>query len=247
MKPETTFYTPYGSIELHRDPSSQNSQLRAWDAADEYLLSHVDGNQLLDSAKHILVFNDGFGALSLGLSKSPTLTDAKITVVSDSVITHAAIQANAERNALDQQHLHIKNSFEFSALAAELAYDLVIVKVPKSLSQLEDNLRRIRSKVSINTPLIAAGMVKNVHSSTMQLFETTIGETTSSLAKKKARLIFSSASSETDNVMPQPAEVFSASAQTCKTEQDVLLASYPGIFCHGNLATPPETSSFSLR
>ncbi|MET7534557.1 50S rRNA methyltransferase, partial [Streptomyces goshikiensis] len=34
--------TPFGSYELTRFPEDPRDRLRAWDAADEYLLHHLD-------------------------------------------------------------------------------------------------------------------------------------------------------------------------------------------------------------
>jgi 16S rRNA (guanine1207-N2)-methyltransferase len=56
---------------------------------------------------------------------------------------------------------------------------------------LEDQLHRIRPMLAKSTTIIAAGMTKHIHMSTMSLFEKIIGPTKTSLAFKKSRLIFS--------------------------------------------------------
>lgn len=56
---------------------------------------------------------------------------------------------------------------------------------------LEDQLIRIKPFISSSTTFVAAGMVKSIHTSTLKLFEKYIGPTKTSLARKKARLIFS--------------------------------------------------------
>ncbi|WP_315981168.1 hypothetical protein [Aliamphritea spongicola] len=63
--------------------------------------------------------------------------------------------------------------------------DLVILKITKSLAQLEDQLHRIRPLLSENTRVLAAGMVKAIHTSTLDLFGKIIGPTHTSLAKKR--------------------------------------------------------------
>jgi 16S rRNA (guanine1207-N2)-methyltransferase len=68
---------------------------------------------------------------------------------------------------------------------------IVLIKLPKSLAMLEDQLHRIRPLLDVQTTIIAAAMTKNVHNSTLELFEKIIGPTTSSRAQKKSRLIFS--------------------------------------------------------
>lgn len=68
--------------------------------------------------------------------------------------------------------------------------DLLIVRVPKSLALLEDQLHRLAPAVHAGTVVVGTGMVKEIHTSTLKLFEQIIGDTKTSLAVKKARLIF---------------------------------------------------------
>ena len=83
--------------------------------------------------------------------------------------------------------VNIKSSIE----TPEGKYGFVVIKIPKSLALLEDQLIRIKPFVTTATIIIAAGMAKSIHTSTLKLFEKYIGLTKTSLAKKKARLIFS--------------------------------------------------------
>lgn len=197
MPPETTFSTPHKTLNLCRYPKRPDEKLRAWDAADEYVLSHIVEQALTQKTKKILVYNDGFGALSLGLSQFPEFLNSKFSLVSDSVISHSAIAANATANKIDPAIFELQYSHEFSRLKSDENYDLVVIKIPKSLAQLEDNLRRIRCNASENTQIVGVGMVKHVHNSTLTLFEQCLGVTKTSLAKKKARLIFSTANEDT--------------------------------------------------
>jgi 16S rRNA (guanine1207-N2)-methyltransferase len=68
--------------------------------------------------------------------------------------------------------------------------DALLVRVPKSLALLEDQLLRLAPSVHPGTLVIGAGMVKEIHTSTLQLFERILGPTRTSLARRKARLIF---------------------------------------------------------
>ncbi len=239
MPPEINFETPSGVLNLYRFPIDPQQKLRAWDAADEYVLSHLEDAPADQQRNRILVLGDAFGAMSLGLSlslsKDQSSQNSKITVVSDSAVAHSAIAANAAENEIDTKNINLISSIGFSELAEESTYDLVIVKIPKSLAQLEDSLSRIQTRVTADTQIIGAGMVKTVHNSTLALFEKYIGQTTSSLAKKKARLIFASAEAYKAEIGPVPAKVFTVSAHISKTPDDLTLASYPGVFCHGSL------------
>lgn len=172
---------PQGEFRLNRYPVRENELLRAWDAADEYLLNYIHDEIDLQKKANILIINDSFGALATSLA------DYNITIWTDSWISMQGIQQNLESNEITAGNINIKNSIE----NPEGEYDLVIIKIPKSLAFLEDQLARLKPVISSSTIFIAAGMVKSIHTSTLKLFEKYIGLTKTSLAKKKARLIFS--------------------------------------------------------
>ena len=71
----TSFATPWGALDLTRFPADPRERLRAWDAADEYLLRHLAGEA--DSAdgvatelagRRIAVLGDRWGALPTALA-----------------------------------------------------------------------------------------------------------------------------------------------------------------------------------
>jgi 16S rRNA (guanine1207-N2)-methyltransferase len=222
------------SLRLRRYPLRRDQLLRAWDAADEYLLSTILASTEVP-AREILVVNDAFGALSLGLRQLPELAASRVTVMSDSVIAHQALALNAADNVIDPESLSLYSSLALSKQPLHTTYDLVLIKIPKSLAQLEDNLRRIRPRLSDKARVIGAGMTKNVHNSTLALFEQTIGATRSSRAHKKARLIFAAPQASTAQIAPADPAYFAISADSTGTGTPLVLASYPGVFCHGSL------------
>ncbi|BBB27622.1 methyltransferase [Amphritea japonica] len=176
--------TPQGDFELSRFPIRSKETLRAWDAADEYLIKVLHEEQLLTSDSNVLILNDSFGALSCSFSAT------RPVVVSDSFIAYQGLLENLQRNNIDQNNIEFRDSLrEYGEV--DQPYNLVLLKITKSLAQLEDQLHRIRPHIDKNTRIIASGMVKGIHNSTLQLFESIIGTTTTSLARKKARLIFS--------------------------------------------------------
>ena len=71
------FVSPVGSLQLERYPQSSDRSLRAWDAADEYLLDYLveqgmaDTNSGQGEGKRALLVNDTFGACLLYTSPSP--------------------------------------------------------------------------------------------------------------------------------------------------------------------------------
>ena len=175
-----TLESPQGRFELARFPLQVNEPLRAWDAADEYLLQQFTQQYGDGFSGRILILNDGFGALSVALSEhAPVMS-------TDSWLAHQGCLANLQNNGISEQSVTILNSLQ----APEGEFDLVLIKLPKSQAMLEHQLHKIRAHLHKDSVIIAAGMAKVIHTSTLKLFERIVGPTTTSLAKKKARLIF---------------------------------------------------------
>ena len=175
------FETPHGDFSLNRYPIQKDDQLRAWDAADEYLLFDLQEQQLLTESSNVLIINDGFGALSVSLASH------KPTSISDSYLSQQAILENLKLNKLNTVQITLQNTLQ----PLNGIYDLVLIKVPKNLAMLEDELFRIRNHCDENTAILAGAMSKHIHTSTLKLFENIIGPTKSTLARKKSRLIIS--------------------------------------------------------
>lgn len=167
---------------LDRFPTGQvNRSLQAWDAADEYILNYLAQEALTNSKKNILIFNDNFGALSCNL------TNHKLYCVNDSFLSHQGIAHNLEQNALSVSDVTFLNSLD--ELPKNI--DLVLYKIPKSKGLLCQQLSNIKQQLQDNIVFIAADRAKEIHSSTLKTFEQYLGTTKTSLAVKKARLVFS--------------------------------------------------------
>ncbi len=195
-----TFKTPQGDFSLARYPQHKKQTLRAWDAADEYLLQYIDVEyNSADNVPRILIVNDSFGALTIALQMF------KPDVQLDSYLAEQGLINNFQLNNIDLTNITLLNSM----MPLKGHYDLVIIKVPKSHAYLEDILYKIQPHINPQSKIIAAAMAKNIHSSTLKLFEKIIGETSTSLAKKKARLIFSSFTNNkvTDSPYPKQFEL----------------------------------------
>ena len=61
--------SPFAQLDLIRQPEQHNDPLQAFDAADEYLLSHL-AQQQPSAATRVLVLNDSFGALAGGSDRA---------------------------------------------------------------------------------------------------------------------------------------------------------------------------------
>ncbi|WP_370072366.1 methyltransferase [Streptacidiphilus sp. MAP5-3] len=194
----TSLALPHGpELELRRFPVDPRDRLRAWDAADEYLLHHLaetaDAAQPLASAP--VVLGDRWGALATALATdlaadlaTDLATDPAVRPVqiTDSYLAQRATEANLARNGLAADAVRLLSSRE----TPPERVDLLLVRVPKSLALLEDQLLRLAPAVHPGTVVVGTGMVTEIHTSTLQLFERILGPTRTSLARRKARLIF---------------------------------------------------------
>jgi 23S rRNA (guanine1835-N2)-methyltransferase len=166
---------------LDRFPTGQvNRSLQAWDAADEYIISYLEQQSLSDSKQKILIFNDNFGAITCNL------TEHQLFCVNDSFLSHQGIELNLEQNGLSNQDVTLLTSLD--ELPSDI--DIVLYKIPKGKGLLCQQLSQIKQHLSKDVVFIASDRAKEIHSSTLKLFEQYLGTTKTSLAVKKARLVF---------------------------------------------------------
>lgn len=111
-------------------PMPEETPLQAWEAADEYLLQQVE-----QPSGPVLIFNDSFGALACALA------DVRPVSVNDSFIAHQATRHNLRLNDIDDSLVTMQDSL--SPLPA--APELVLMKIPKQLALLEQQLRAAKS------------------------------------------------------------------------------------------------------
>lgn len=180
---------PQGRFNLRRLPLRRHELLRAFDAADEYALYYLAEAQLPADTR-LLIVNDGFGALALALHRF------KPVAISDSYLSHQATQMNFSANGLSIDDIRMMTSLE----SPGQIFDVVLIKSPKTLSLLEYQLIALRPFMTPETRIVTAGMAKNLSPTVWRLLERIIGSTTSSLTRKKARLIFSAP----DDTIPLP-------------------------------------------
>ncbi|MEL7439719.1 MAG: methyltransferase, partial [Pseudomonadota bacterium] len=172
------------SLTLHRFPKRSNETLQAWDAGDEYLINHVEEMALPDN-QNIVVINDNFGALACWFSDKHN-----VTLMSDSFISHKGAQQNLADNQCNQV------SFLSTMDDIPENTDLVLMQLPKSNRHLVWLLSQLRKALPASCPIVAVNKAKEIHTSTLKLFEKYLGETKTSLAWKKHRLVFSSANAQ---------------------------------------------------
>ncbi|MGR4878707.1 methyltransferase [Streptomyces sp. LARHCF249] len=227
--------TPFGSYELTRFPEDPRDRLRAWDAADEYLLRHLDagtgerGPVDLAGAGQITVLGDRWGALTTALAAY------RPTQITDSSLTRSATAANLDRNGIGTSKATVTLLTTQDPPPEKI--DVLLVRVPKSLALLEDQLHRLAPHVHAGTVVVGAGMVKEIHTSTLRLFERILGPTKTSLAEKKARLIFCTPSTPgaARPTTPGPWPVTYTVDQDAGSASGLTVVNHAGIFCADRL------------
>ncbi|MEQ7921056.1 methyltransferase [Xanthomonas sp. WHRI 1810A] len=182
----------FAQLDLIRQPEQSDDPLQAFDAADEYLLNHL-AEHGLNLQDRVLILNDSFGALAVSLAPHATVVSS-----TDSFLGVQALSKNLVRNnqAFDAVPV-IPASEPLTGL-----FDWVLIRVPKTLALLEEQLIRLQGKLAPGARVIAAAMIKHLPRSAGELLEEYVGPVQASLAVKKARLLF--ATPEDKPVQPSP-------------------------------------------
>lgn len=147
------------------------------DAADAYLLRHLEDAEPFGE---VVVLGDREGALLAELAERAGPT--RLTLITDSFT--ALEKARAK---LGDDRVRLLSTRD----EPPERIDVLLVRVPKSLALLEDQLHRLGPRLHERSLVVGTGKVTEIHTSTLELFERLVGPTRTSLAQRKARLIFS--------------------------------------------------------
>lgn len=187
----TRLQHPFGELELHCYPRRKQELLQAWDGADKLLLAYIAEHY--PAPQKILIVNERFGGTCLALQQA----GHHISLWGDSALSAWGIRENAATNTLSAPDY-------IACTEAPPQADIVLMRLPKSLSLLRYQLQTLRFH-SQPQAIIGAGMVKHLGKSLFAEFEQQCGELRSSLAKYKARLLIAD-SEDFAKAKAQPAE-----------------------------------------
>jgi 23S rRNA (guanine1835-N2)-methyltransferase len=186
--------TPFARLDLIRQPEQSNEPLQAFDAADEYLLNHLAQRQPA-ACTRVLVLNDSFGALAASLAGK-----VQVTSSGDSFLAFQGLEKNLARNG-----------HAFDAVPTVPAhqpftgpFDQVLIRVPKTLALLEEQLIRLQGQLAPGAQVVAGAMIKHLPRAAGDLLERYIGPVQASLAVKKARLLVATVEPKPVAVSPYP-------------------------------------------
>ena len=164
---------------LRRRPDVETAELRAWDAADRYLLDTAEP-RLREESRDVVVIDDTHGALSLG---AVALGAAHVRVHQDSLVARRALEANA-RAAGPTAITHC----ELADVVTDDAR-LILVRLPRSLDRLDAIARAVARRAHPDAVLLAGNMVKHMTSTQNDVLRRSWERVDVSLARQKARLL----------------------------------------------------------
>ncbi|MFJ2366530.1 methyltransferase [Pseudomonas sp. NPDC087697] len=210
--------SPFAQLDLIRQPEQQNEPLQAFDAADEYLLNHL-AEQQPNADTRVLVLNDSFGALAASL-----VGKVQVTSSGDSFLAAQALEKNLIRNGLPFDAVSVLPA------SAPLVgpFDRVLIRVPKTLALLEEQLIRLRDQLAPDAQVVAAAMVKHLPRAAGDLLERYIGPVQASLAVKKARLLIATLDARQPAQSPYP-------TRYKLDEPAIELLNHANVFCREGL------------
>lgn len=146
------------------------------DAADDYVLGQLSETGA-DLSGTVVVLGDRTGELVRGLAALDE--SCHPVLITDSYLASRTPGAGTAAQVLTTQD------------EPPQRIDVLVVRIPKSLALLEDQLHRLAPRLHADSVVVGTGKVTEIHTSTLALFEQLIGPTRTSLAVRKARLIFS--------------------------------------------------------
>ncbi|WP_448120584.1 methyltransferase [Pseudomonas veronii] len=210
--------SPFAQLDLIRQPEQHNDPLQAFDAADEYLLSYL-AEQQPNAATRVLVLNDSFGALAASLEGH-----VQVTSSGDSFLAAQGLEKNLLRNGKAFDAV----SFIPASQVPVGPFDRVLIRVPKTLALLEEQLIRLQGQLAPDAEVIAAAMVKHLPRAAGELLEQYIGPMHASLAIKKARLLIATVGERPAAVSPYP-------TRYALDTPAIALLNHANVFCRESL------------
>lgn len=162
---------------LRRRPDVEAPELRAWDAADRYLLDTAAS--LARAASTVVVVDDTHGALALG---ALTLGAPSVRVHQDSLVAQHALDANAGALAPRITHHSLETVMATHA-------PLALLRLPRSLDRLDAVARHLAAHAHPDAVLVAGNMLKHMTPSQNEALRASFERVDVSLARGKARLL----------------------------------------------------------
>lgn len=201
---------------LRRRPDIATAELRAWDAADRYVLDTA-APLLVERASEVVVIGDTHGALTLGLL---ALGAQHVRVHTDSLVAERALQANAAELGESRFSLHTL------AEVVTAQSRLVLLRLPRALDQLDAIAREIARAAAPDIVVIAGNMLKHMTPTQNDVLRESFEQVDVSLARGKARLLTAQRPRAVSPRPPTEARI---------DEVDLTVVAHAGVFAGSSL------------
>lgn len=212
-------------LDLKRHPKTQNKSLRAWDAADEYILKFLDETK--SSLLQPVIIGDRFGFLNLFLITSDPqcileFASQRKSILKNLISNNINKKINL-RSILDEQHVS----------------KTVIIKMPKSLELFDLYLRSTHACLEESGSVIIGFMTKYFSKGMLEIAYKYYKNVDQTLAWKKSRLLILTDKKE---------EIEEPLLKEIKYK-DQVLNQYPGVFSSNQIdyATQFLLDNFELK
>lgn len=192
-------------------PTQHHPSLRAWDAADEYLLYELQ--RLASKPEQITVVNDSFGALTLACNQQ------LLCSWNDSFLFQKALIKNMELNHCSDSKLIEK--INLSSEPPEPNPDLILYKIPKNIEFFKYQLITLNKTSRPGTELWLAGMDKHLTKSQFELVQQLYGPVNHLPGKKKARIWIAKSSGKIGEYVLPPGYEYSQCNVILENEANV--------------------------
>ena len=165
---------------LSREPDIGGAELRAWDAADRYLLEYAAAEFPDGLAGEVAVIDDTHGALALGVA---ALGAARVRVHQDSIVGQRALAANAAVAGLPAGEQHPLDAVVTPATT------LVLVRMPRALERLAAVAQAIAASAGPDVVVLAGNRIKHMTPTQNEVLGQSFGRIDVTLAQGKSRII----------------------------------------------------------
>ena len=197
---------------LRRWPDVEAPELLAADAADRLLLDESAGalDGIADGA--LVVIGDAFGALTLAAARDGARS---IRVHQDPLTGERALAANAERLEIDG------DAFSSQPFDAELVRDaeVVLLRLPRSLDELDDIAALIARHASPGVTVYAGGRIKHMTLAMNDVLRRYFDTVDVTHARQKSRVLVARGPKEGHDPEPRRA-----------TRDGMVVCAYGGVF-----------------
>jgi len=200
-------------LNITRYPHTQNRSLRAWSAADEYILKRLENSA--QKSKTAIISNDTFGFLTCHLQNYDPF------IVIERQSQKRSIEKNLSQNGLKPDSIKWLSPLQPLPDKA----DLGIISIPKSMELFRLYLRQIHSGLKENGEVICSFMTRHFTPQMLSVAGEFFEETDQSLAWKKARLLTLKKRKEIEET-----ELLNRIPFTFKKGETEVVKQYPGVF-----------------